>query len=199
MTTGDDYDALYRAAPPWEIGRPQPALTAALDQLTIGPTVLDLGCGTGDLALTLARRGHAVTGVDISPVAIARARAKAAAENLTVRFEVQDATHLTLPPADTLIDSGLLHNLARHSPQQTAAYLARLPTLAAPDATVLVLAVSTDAGQGWGLTSEFLHAAFPAPTWTGTAVSDIGITATTDGQEFTLRGLLLRTHRAHDT
>jgi SAM-dependent methyltransferase len=195
MTTADDYDTLYQDTPPWEIGRPQPALLATLDQLAIGPTVLDLGCGTGELALTLARRGHDVTGIDISPVAIARARAKAAADNLTVHFEVQDATRLTLPPADTLIDSGLLHNLARHSTEHTVAYLTQLPALAAPGATLLVLAVSTSAGQGWGLTRQFLHEAFPAPTWTGTQITDIDITATTDGQEFTLRGLLLHTHR----
>ena len=89
--------------------------------------MLDLGCGTGELALALARRGHQVTGVDISQVAIDAARAKAAAEGLTVHFEVQDATRLSLPsaPFDSVFDSGLLHNLVRHGGAE------RIPRVAA--------------------------------------------------------------------
>ncbi|WP_416975364.1 class I SAM-dependent methyltransferase [Streptomyces sp. 4F14] len=41
--------------------------------------VLDLGCGTGSLALLAAERGHRVTGVDGSPAMLERARAKLAA------------------------------------------------------------------------------------------------------------------------
>ncbi|MDF3299975.1 class I SAM-dependent methyltransferase [Streptomyces tropicalis] len=40
--------------------------------------VLDLGCGTGSLALLAAEQGHRVTGVDLSPAMAARARAKLA-------------------------------------------------------------------------------------------------------------------------
>ncbi|RYC09914.1 class I SAM-dependent methyltransferase [Ciceribacter ferrooxidans] len=38
--------------------------------------ILDLGCGTGSLTLALARRGHAVTGLDPAPGMLAVARAK---------------------------------------------------------------------------------------------------------------------------
>ncbi|MDA2912628.1 class I SAM-dependent methyltransferase [Acidobacteriia bacterium AH_259_A11_L15] len=41
-----------------------------------GPEVLDLGCGTGNVALRLARRGLRVTGVDLSPEMLDRARQK---------------------------------------------------------------------------------------------------------------------------
>jgi 2-polyprenyl-3-methyl-5-hydroxy-6-metoxy-1,4-benzoquinol methylase len=48
-----------------------------LDDGVKGPKVLDVGCGTGDLAIALARRGYEVSAIDISRVAIDMARAKA--------------------------------------------------------------------------------------------------------------------------
>ena len=45
-------------------------------QLARGPEVLDLGCGTGNVALRLARRALHVTGVDLSPQMLDRARQK---------------------------------------------------------------------------------------------------------------------------
>jgi SAM-dependent methyltransferase len=40
-------------------------------------TILDAGCGTGRVAIELARRGHAVVGIDVDPALLERARAKA--------------------------------------------------------------------------------------------------------------------------
>lgn len=58
--------------------------------------VLDLCCGPGRHALPLARRGHAVTGWDVDPAAIAAARFAAAAEGLErAAFEVRDIRTLT--------------------------------------------------------------------------------------------------------
>jgi SAM-dependent methyltransferase len=190
-----DYDEIYRAGEaPWEIGGPQPALARVLDEVR-GPKVLDLGCGTGELALDLARRGHQVTGVDISQVAIDAARAKAAAEGLAVDFEVQDATRLSLPaaPFDSVFDSGLLHNLARHGGADE--YLAVLPGLAGPGATVFVLGVSRAAGGDWNLTEEMLRADFAEPQWTGTQVEETEVVADVGGEQLLLPGYLLRTIR----
>ena len=44
--------------------------------------VLDVACGTGNLALPAARIGASVTGIDIAPNLIAQAKARAAAERL---------------------------------------------------------------------------------------------------------------------
>ena len=52
--------------------------------------VLDLGCGTGSHALPLARRGYAVTGVDVAPEMLSRARAKVAAAGLCVALSEAD-------------------------------------------------------------------------------------------------------------
>jgi SAM-dependent methyltransferase len=198
-----DYDELYRetadsGGPPWDIGGPQPALADVLDDGVEGPKVLDVGCGAGDLAIALARRGYEVTGIDISRVAIEMARAKAAGEGLTVHFEVQDATDLSLPsaPFDSVFDSGLLHSLNRRGGGEVDEYLALLPGLAAPGATVFVLAVSLGAGHGWGMTEELLRAGFAEPEWVDTEVEEIDVAAKTGGRELLLPGYLLRTVRA---
>lgn len=73
------YDALYRDK---DYDAECDAVERAFAERADGPvrSVLDLGCGTGSHALRLARRGYAVTGVDLSEPMLARARAKAAAE-----------------------------------------------------------------------------------------------------------------------
>jgi ubiquinone/menaquinone biosynthesis C-methylase UbiE len=56
--------------------------------------VLDVGCGTGFLAIIFAGLGHSVTGVDFAPQMVERARRKATRENLDIDFQVGDAVAL---------------------------------------------------------------------------------------------------------
>lgn len=65
-------------------GRVNAALAEVAAQLTPG-TVLDLGCGEGGDALWLAERGWTVTGIDVSPTALARAEVAADRAGLTDR------------------------------------------------------------------------------------------------------------------
>jgi ubiquinone/menaquinone biosynthesis C-methylase UbiE len=64
-----------------------------------GMRVLDVACGTGNLAIPAARRGAHVTGVDIAPNLIAQARERAVAEGLSAIFEEGDAEQLRWPGA----------------------------------------------------------------------------------------------------
>ncbi|WP_344359585.1 class I SAM-dependent methyltransferase [Streptomyces gobitricini] len=56
--------------------------------------VLDVGCGTGSLSLLLAEDGHRVTGVDLAPRMVERARGKLAAAGRAGRFLAGDAMEL---------------------------------------------------------------------------------------------------------
>jgi SAM-dependent methyltransferase len=61
--------------------------------------VLDVGCGTGFLALLLAEAGHRATGIDLAPEMLALARAKAASRGLAVAFAEGDGEAPPVPPA----------------------------------------------------------------------------------------------------
>ncbi|HMH94819.1 MAG TPA: class I SAM-dependent methyltransferase [Streptosporangiaceae bacterium] len=110
MSTWDEAYAAGRP-PPWDIGQPQPAFVRLADRGLLGGRVLDAGCGTGEHALLAAAHGAQAVGVDVSPRAIARAREKATARGLAVRFEVGDALDLGSLglTVGTVTDSGLFH------------------------------------------------------------------------------------------
>ncbi len=74
-------------------------------QLTANDRVLDVACGTGNLALPAARAGAAVTGVDIAPNLLATARELATAEKLEIWFDEGNAEELPYPDAafDTVV------------------------------------------------------------------------------------------------
>ena len=72
-----------------------------LDRLGVpaGARLLDVACGSGQVAIVAARRGAKVTGVDIATNSIAAARGRAAAEKLDARFDEGDAEELPYPDA----------------------------------------------------------------------------------------------------
>ena len=113
MTTPSaGWDSAYQDhLPPWDIGRPQPAFVRLAGSGLLSGRVLDAGCGTGEHALLAAGHGATAMGVDLSALAIEKARGKAAERGLTARFEVADALHLERlgESFDTVIDSGLFH------------------------------------------------------------------------------------------
>src|SRR4051812_19469030 len=67
-----------------------------INRLNFGPgaRVLDVACGTGNLAIPIARTGARVTGIDIAPNLIEQARSWALEEDLTIWFEEGDVEEM---------------------------------------------------------------------------------------------------------
>src|SRR6185503_14183725 len=99
-----------------------------LDRLNIpaGASLLDVACGSGQLALIAARRGARVTGVDIAANAIQAARGRAVAEGLDASFDEGDVE--ALPYADARFDvvATLFGAMFAPRPELTAAELLRV-------------------------------------------------------------------------
>jgi ubiquinone/menaquinone biosynthesis C-methylase UbiE len=94
--------------------------------VTPGTRLLDVGCGAGQLALIAARAGARVTGCDIAPNWIEKARTRAAAEGLAINFEEGDAE--SLPYADAQFDvvASLIGAMFAPRPELVAAELSRV-------------------------------------------------------------------------
>jgi SAM-dependent methyltransferase len=63
-------------------------------ELSPGARVLDVACGSGNLAVPAAHKGADVTGVDIAPNLIEQARERAKSEGLAIQFDEGDAEQL---------------------------------------------------------------------------------------------------------
>lgn len=89
---------------------------------------LDLGCGTGTNAITLAVHGWQVTGVDFASKAIKIARQRTKAAGLQVSYHVADVTDLSMPtgPYDYALDIGCLFVLEETERIKYTEGLARL-------------------------------------------------------------------------
>ena len=109
------FDAVYRETPPWDVGGAQPALWALLDEYPPIDPILDVGCGSGDLAIALAHQGLRVLGIDFVDAAITQARQKA--DRLPpevarlLEFQVADALQPALLQRKfgSVVDSGFFH------------------------------------------------------------------------------------------
>lgn len=144
------YQAFYRIGfTPWD-GH---ALSPVLGELIDGPAAipagiaLDVGCGTGDASIYLARHGWQVTGVDVATKALEKAYAKAAVEHVRVNFMQADATRLSSLGMDKsfglIVDSGCMHGMSDDARDE---YVRELSAVAAQQARLLIFAF-TPAGQ----------------------------------------------------
>ncbi len=182
LVTTPSWDDAYagNVPPPWDLGQPQPAFVRLAEQGALTGQVLDAGCGTGEQTLLAASSGAEALGVDVSPVAIERARGKAAARGIPAaaggqigkaRFEVADA--LTLGDLgrsfDTIIDSGLFHVF---DDDRRARYVASLASVLRPGGHLYLMCFSDRQPGAFGprrVSQDELRAAF-RDGWTIAAI-----------------------------
>jgi 2-polyprenyl-3-methyl-5-hydroxy-6-metoxy-1,4-benzoquinol methylase len=123
-------------------GNGSPALPAG--------TALDIGCGTGDNSIYLAQHGWQVTGVDYVAKAVAKARAKAAANKVAANFVEADVTRLSSEGVGSnfalIVDNGCLHGM---SSVDRDAYVREVTAVASPEARLLL--VEFIAGGSYGV------------------------------------------------
>lgn len=112
-------------------GRKLRQRTVALARLQPGEQVLDVGCGTGSLAMKVARivdTTGRVVGIDPGTEQIARARAKAARRHMPIEFQVGVIEQLPFPDQtlDVVLSTLMMHHLPAGLKRQGLAEIARV-------------------------------------------------------------------------
>ena len=117
----------YLGNPPWDTGISPPELTEYIEENKPG-RALDLGCGTGTNAITLAEHGWETTGVDFSMRAIRIARQKSEKVGVKIRFYKDEVSKLKSIDGkfDLILDIGCFHSLSKNDKNR---YIERLPRL----------------------------------------------------------------------
>jgi len=121
---------------------------------------LDLGCGRGQYAAELARRGWKAVGIDKVPAAIEAAKRRGTSGATYVAGDVTDLPAADLGSFDFFLDVGCFQGL---NAAQRHAMGRGVSSLANPEATVLMLAF----GSTWmrslveGVSQEEVETAFP--------------------------------------
>jgi SAM-dependent methyltransferase len=136
---------------PWFSAKPFPSLVRAVEERQIVPPgpLLDIGCGAGSNALWLARRGFTVTGLDISPGAIAAAQRRAKASGLSVVFLEGDALALPFGRGTfrAVTDIGCFHTLPVNLRER---YVKEVHRVLRPGGTYLPSWIAREATQEYG-------------------------------------------------
>jgi SAM-dependent methyltransferase len=135
-------------------GRPVPAEVieaVASGWLPGSGRVIDLGCGTAEIAAWFAERGYQATAVDIARAALDRAAARH--RGLPIEFIALDLCTGTLPDRsfDILIDRGCLHQIPR---EMVPDYVRNIASFAAPSARMILFAKAFRRGRPFGDSEE---------------------------------------------
>ena len=128
-----------------------------LARLEPGESVLDVGCGTGSLAVAVKRQvgtAGTVYGIDPSPEMLARADKKARKAGVEVVFTNAAAQALPFPDAqfDVILSTLMLHHLSRKGRQHCAGEIRRVLK---PGGRVLAVDFGASAREGRGFLAHF--------------------------------------------
>lgn len=132
-----------------------------------GAHLLDVACGSGQLALIAAREGLEVTGVDLARNLVERARERAQAEGLPARFEEADAEALPFEDASFDIVASLVGAMFAPRPDLVAQELLRV---CSPGGTIAMVNWTPQGfiGQMFKAVSKFVApSGMPAPVLWG--------------------------------
>lgn len=161
MTPQEFWEDRYAGTDQVWSGRVNQVLIDVTEDLTPG-RALDLGCGEGGDAVWLARNGWTVTGVDLSPTALARGRAAATAACLSsdqLRLVPADLATWTTEETYDLVTASFLQSWPVEIPRDEI--LRRATSFVAPGGLLLVVAHA--AAPSWA-PADMVHGAhFPQP------------------------------------
>lgn len=150
------FGLMYRLGfAPWD-GHPLgEGLAKVVGELPAG-RALEVGCGTGDNCIYLAKHGWTVIGVDYVDSALVKARAKASVAKVEATFVRGDVTKLDSADVgdnfDLIVDYGCLHSLKG---SDLEAYARAVTAVAAPTAQLTIMAFAPGALLGVpGVTSD---------------------------------------------
>ena len=106
----------------------EPAAEQLMARVNIwrGASVLDVACGTGNLAMIAARKGCITHGIDIASNLISQAKTRASAENLAIDFREGDAEALPYPDASFDIVVSMFGVMFAPRPEVAGAELLRV-------------------------------------------------------------------------
>lgn len=114
MTVEERYRERYKSGDtPWDVGRPDSNLVDVVTQRPVpGCKALDIGCGTGDNSIWLARNGFQVMGTDTSDIALEKAREKATEAGVECSFMQVDflMSRIEGAPFGFVFDRGCFHS-----------------------------------------------------------------------------------------
>lgn len=145
MSAREDWDGHYATGfLPWDTGQTEPLLVQLIERSDRRGRVLEIGCGTGTNAVWLATKGFEVVALDLSPRAVAQARARAAEAGVAVDFREVDFLNerLAAGPFDLVFDRGCFHVF--DAPEDQARFAVRVAGLLAPGGRWLSLVGSTE-------------------------------------------------------
>jgi len=139
-----EFQSMYaEGIPPWQIDRPQSEVLRLIEQGGFESPVLDVGCGTGDNAIELARRGYRVVGLDAVEEALRRAREKVRGEKFVQppEFVLGDALRLEDSglEVETVLDCALFHTF---SDEEQSMYVRELAGVLSPGGRLHLLCFS---------------------------------------------------------